>query len=203
MKIVLIAFILTYRSQHCTSETIFCGVMFYSALLRPLCHLTISSQVDQLPCEVTACLHSSECGVIRWGFVSDHGWRWETFSMLRECEGPSGWLSSHSYSPSPAGWLTGDRNSKQVEEALPEGPLPCYNPSKWNQSGTMHPTVASKSSPRLSLSWVRRCVPLWRPHLKSAVSHWRDKVAMASNKSRPWTVCFCFCLFASVEDKDV
>lgn len=103
MKIVLIAFILTYRSQHCTSETIFCGVMFYSALLRPLCHLTISSQVDQLPCEVTACLHSSECGVIRWGFVSDHGWRWETFSMLRECEGPSGWLSSHSYSPSLLG----------------------------------------------------------------------------------------------------
>lgn len=79
---------------------------------------------------------------------------------------------------SPAGWLTGKRNSKQVEEALPEGPLFHYNPSKWNQSGTMHPTVASKRSPHLSLSLVHKSFPLWRPsHLKSAVSHWQDKVA--------------------------
>lgn len=79
---------------------------------------------------------------------------------------------------SPAGWLTGKCNSKQVEEALPEGPLFHYNPSKWNQSGTMHPTVASKRSPHLSLSLVHKSFPLWRPsHLKSAVSHWQDKVA--------------------------
>ena len=73
---------------------------------------------------------------------------------------PSARPSSHSSSPSPAGRLTGERNSKQVEEAVPEGPLPCYNPSKWNQSGTMHPTVASKRSLYLSLSWVHRGVPL-------------------------------------------
>lgn len=61
---------------------------------------------------------------------------------------------------------------------LPKGPLPCYNPSKWNQSGTMRPTVASKRSPRFSLSWVHRGVRLWRPsHLKSSASLWQDKVA--------------------------
>lgn len=53
----------------------------------------------------------------------------------------------YGYSLSPAGRPTGKRNIKRVEEALPEGALSHYNPSKWNQSGTMHPTVASKSSP--------------------------------------------------------
>lgn len=56
----------------------------------------------------------------------------------------------------PAVPLTGKCNSKQVEEALPEGLLPSYNPSKWNQSGTMHPTVASKG---ISPSLIKPCAP--------------------------------------------
>lgn len=118
---------------------------------------------------------------------------------------------------SPAGWLTGKRNSKQVEEALPEGPLFHYNPSKWNQSGTMHPTVASKRSPHLSLSLVHKSFPLWRPsHLKSAVSHWQDKVttvfliAMLIYRQRVsclykkrtlLQIAFFFCLCASRKAK--
>lgn len=121
-------------------------------------------------------LLDATAGYIRWGFVSNNSLRWESFGMLRECKGLS--AGSDALMISPAGWLTGKRNSKQVEEALPEGPLFHYNPSKWNQSGTMHPTVASKRSPHLSLSLVHKSFPLWRPsHLKSAVSHWQDKVA--------------------------
>lgn len=101
---------------------------------------------------------------------------------------------------------------------LPEGPLPCYNPSKWNQSGTMRPTVASKRSPRFSLSWVHRGVRLWRPsHLKASASHWQDKVAavflsmilmyrqtvFCLYQSRGVMLFFCFFLFASLKDKCV
>lgn len=106
----------------------------------------------------------------------DGGKHWVCCGSARE---PSGWSSSHSYPPSPAGQLTGECKSKQVEEPLPEGPLPRHNPSEWNQSSTMHPTVASKRSLRLSLSRAHRGVPLWRPsHLKSAASHWQDKVSL-------------------------
>lgn len=64
----------------------------------------------------------------------------------------------------PAGRLTGERNSKQVEGAFTwRATPPRYNPSKWNQSGTMHPTVASKWSPCLSLSGAHRGARLWRP----------------------------------------
>lgn len=53
-------------------------------------------------------------------------------------------LTSHSHSPT--GKLTGESNSERVNEASPQVPLPRYNPSKWNQSGTKHPAAASKRS---------------------------------------------------------
>lgn len=189
---------------HCTPETMSCCP--FSAIVSPLYHLRITLEDDQLPLKVTACCYCSERGVNRKGFVCGNSWLWETLGMLWECKGPSGWLSPHSYLHSPAGQLTGESNSKRVEEALPEGPLPRYNPSKWNQSGTMHPTVASKRSPHLLLSSVHRSVPLWRPsHLKSAVSHWQDKVSMVFLTMiliyrqtvfclyQRSAVCFCFC----------
>lgn len=91
----------------------------------------------------------------------------KTLCMPVECKIPLCRLPSHRNCPppSPAGQLTGGLDSAQVEEPLPGGPLPGYNPSKWNQSATKHPTVASKKSPHLSLSWGHRKSPLWRPEI--------------------------------------
>lgn len=181
---------------HCIPETM--SIYPFSATFQPLHHLRITLQDNQLAIKVTACDDCSEHGVNRKGFVSGNSWRWEILGMLWESKSPSGWLSPHSYSHSPAGQLTGKSNSERVLEALPEGPLPRCTPSKWNQSGTMHPTVASKRSSHLLLSWVHRSVPLWRPsHLKSAVSHWQDKVSTA------FLTMILICRQCSVSPKEV
>lgn len=191
-----------------------CSLMFYSAVLRPLCHWRISSQVDQLPRKVTPCHRRQRQSVELFdkALVSGNSWRWETFGMLRECEegAPVGW-SAFLAQPSSSGPLLGDWQAI-VSVSRWKGPYlkghslalqSLRMESKWHDA----PYCCIKEiCPSLVKpgAWKRSPLKTFSSEIGCA-SRWQDEVALYKRSAFFFSLqyAFVFACLASIKDKDV